>query len=233
MKRLLIALTLISCGVAAGSQEPPKSIRVCVQFIEVQHSSLTEILAGHEKSGQALHQKAVALSKHGQAKILETCMVICRSGQKASLESIREEIYPTEYPTSRMTWSVGPTPEQLAAVAPVNPVFRAPTAFETRNTGVTLDIAATSGSDDAVELELSPEIVTPLRLETWMEHVDPWGDGSIRMPIYESWRVKSSIRVESGKFELVSALTPKANAPVPAVSRKILVFVRADILPPP
>jgi hypothetical protein len=49
--------------------------------------------------------------------------------------------------------------------------------------------------------------------------------------IFETWRCNTSINLTPGKFEFVSALTPKANAPVPAVSRKILVFVRADIQP--
>jgi hypothetical protein len=39
--------------------------------------------------------------------------------------------------------------------------------------------------------------------------------------------------VAPGKFELITALTPKTNAPAPAVTRKILVFVRADVLPAP
>ena len=51
------------------------------------------------------------------------------------------------------------------------------------------------------------------------------------MPVYKTRRCDFPINVEPGKFALVSALTPKVNAPVPAVSRKILVFVRADILP--
>lgn len=84
-----------------------------------------------------------------------------------------------------------------------------------------------------LHLQLTPQIVTRLRLETWMEHFDPWGDGSIRMPIYETWRFNTAISVAPGKFELVSALTPKSNAPAPAVSHKILVFVRADLLPAP
>lgn len=125
------------------------------------------------------------------------------------MKKTAEEIYPTEYQP--------PTPS-------TGPTYRSPTAFDTRNTGVTLEVAATSTSDRTIELQLSPEVVTPLRLETWMEHVDQWGDGSIRMPIYETLRTDSSISVESGKFQLVSALTPHANAPVPADSRKILVF---------
>ena len=233
MKLVLIALTLILCGIAGGTQERPKLIRVSLQFIEVPHATLTEMLAGRENSGQALHDKAFALSKAGQAKLLETCMVVCRSGEKAASESVREEIYPTEYAPPELPGSFSSTPARSNSGPPMNPAFRTPTAFETRNTGVTFEVAPTSDSDGTIDLRLSPEIVTRLRLETWMEHVDQWGDGSMRMPIFETWRCNTSINVAPGKFEFVSALTPKANPPVPAVSRKILVFVRADILPAP
>lgn len=228
MKIVVIALALISCEIAAGYQEKPKQIRVSLQFVEVPHATLTEMLAGTNKSGQALHDKAFALSKAGQAKLLETCMVVCRSGEKATIESIREEIFPTEYQPPRLPCDL--SRGGLASDPPVNPAFRSPTAFETRNTGVTFEVEATLNSGGMIDLQLIPEIVARLRLETWMEHVDQWGDGSIRMPIYENWRFNTSISVESGKFELVSALSPKQNAPVPAVSRKILVFVRADLM---
>ena len=233
MKLLLIAFAWISCGIAAATQDRPKIIRISLQFIEVPHSTLTEMLAGHEKSGQALHDKAFALSKAGQAKLMETCMVVCRSGEKASLESIREEIYPTEYQPPTLPGSFSSTPAWSNLDPPTNPFFRTPTAFETRNTGVTFEVESLLNSDGTIELRLSPEIVTPLRLETWMEHVDQWGDASYRMPIYQTWRVNSSITVAPGKFELVTALTPKPNAPAPTVSHKILVFARADILPVP
>ena len=230
MKLVLIALTLISCGIATGNQET-QQVRISLQFIEVPHATLTDMLASPAKSGQALHDKAVALSLEGGAKLLETCMVICRSGQRASLVTIREEIYPTEYQPPTLPCDL--TPGRLASDPPMNPAFRTPTAFDTRNTGVTFEVEATTAADGTINLRLSPEIVTRLRLETWMEHTDQWGDASIRMPIYEAMRFNTTISVRSGKFELVSALTPKANAPVPAVSRKILVFVRADILPVP
>ena len=93
----IIALLLLSCGICAANQDPPKLIRVSVQYIEVTHSVLTEMLAGKEKGGPGLHAKAIALAKEGKAKILETCMVVCHCGQKATVESLREVIYPTEY----------------------------------------------------------------------------------------------------------------------------------------
>ena len=231
MKLVLIALTLISCGIATGDQAP-QQIRVSLQFIEVPHATLTDMLAGPARTGQALHDKAVALSQEGGAKLLETCMVICRSGQKATLETIREEIYPTEYAPPELPCG-NPSNIRLASDPPMSPALGIPTAFDTRNTGVTFEVEATSNSNGLIDLRLSPEIVTRLRLETWMEHTDQWGDASMRMPIYETMRFNTSISVRSGKFELVSALTPKTSTQVPTVSRKILVFVRADVLPFP
>ena len=231
MKRFLISLSLLTGGIAVANQEHPKQIRVSLQFIEVPHATLTEMLAAPEKSGQALHGKAFALSKEGRAKIMETCMVICRSGEKASLETIREEIYPTEYSPPGLPGSFSSTPARTHLDSPMHPALRAPTAFDTRNTGVTFAVEATLSSHGTIDLLLIPEIVTRLRLETMREHIDQWGDGSMRMPIFEALRCNTSINVESGKFALVSALTPNANSPVPAVSRKVLVFARADVLP--
>lgn len=233
MKLVLVAFAFFSCGTCDGLSPAPRQVRVTLQFIEVAHPELTAMLAAKETSGKALHDKAFALSKNGKAKILETCMVVCPSGQKATLESIREEIFPTEYGPPKSAHPSSSITGILTGGPPKDPILREPTSWDTRNTGVTFEVVPSDLSNGTFELQLSPEIVTPLPLETWMEHMDAWGDGSIRMPIYESWRVATSINVKPGKFELVSSITPKPNAPVPAVSRKILVFVRADILPVP
>lgn len=232
MKRFLIALSLLTGGIAVANQEHPKQIRVSLQFIEVPHATLTEMLAGPEMNSQALHEKAFALSKEGKAKIMETCMVVCHSGESARLETIREEIYPTEYAPPELPCG-NLSNKRLPTDSPMNPALRTPTAFDTRNSGFTLNVEALLNSNGTIDLRLSPEIVTRLRLETWMEHTDQWGDGSMRMPIFEALRCNTAINVEPGKFALVSALSPKVNAAVPAVSHKILVFVRADVLPEP
>jgi hypothetical protein len=62
-----------------------------------------------------------------------------------------------------------------------------------------------------IDLHISSEVVTPLRLETLMEHKDQWGDGSIRMPVFETWRVHTSLSVVPGKFELVSSISPETE----------------------
>ena len=236
-KALILAFSLGASLHATA--DAPMHVRVWTQYIEVPHATLSGWLNGGKRPGHELHAEALKLAKGGGAKVLETNMVICRSGQRATVESIREEIYPTEYEPPELPGTFGSTPPTS------HPLWLSPdrfsqlrpntaTAFETRNTGVTLEVEPTIGIEHSIiDLRLAPEIVTPLRLDTWMEHVDQWGDASTRMPAYETWRTNTSLMLVSGKFELASVITPNPNAPVPAVPRRILLFVRADVVTTP
>jgi hypothetical protein len=232
MKSIVIAFGLLCCGIRAENQGTP-NVRVSLQLVEMAHPVMSELLGGGDSSGDLLHTGATALVKQGKAKVLETCVLVCRSGNKATTESMREEIFPTEYPGS-LQWNVAPTQEQLATVPPTNPMLRAIMAFETRNAGVTFEVEPTVNWDERIiDLRLAPEFVDQVRLDTWMAHKDQWGDASIRMPVFETLRTEVALTMLPGKFELVTSLTPKQKSPVPAVSRKILVFVRADVVPFP
>jgi general secretion pathway protein D len=90
--------------------------------------------------------------------------VTARSGQKATIEVIREFIYPTEYEPPELPNSVGATGGISTGLTtggssfPVTPAT--PTAFETKNTGVTLEIEPTIGDNDfVIDLRFLPEIV--------------------------------------------------------------------------
>jgi hypothetical protein len=231
MKSIVTAFALLLSGWCAANQAQPKQFRISLQLIEVPHPVLTELLGGEETGGPALHGKCLALAKEGRAKILDSSMVICRSGQRASLETIREEIYPTEASNEGLDAVRPPvTPKLLSR--PFDGIFGG--NFETRNTGATFEVEATTGLESRViDLRFVHEFITPVRLETWMEDRDQFGDASIRMPVFGTWRVHTSLSVVPGKFELASVISPRPKAPVPAVSRKILVFVRADIVPVP
>ena len=232
MRLILFSIALLSGGISVAEQSQPKLIRVCLQFIEMPHPALTELLAENDSRSVGPHARAIALTKEGKGRILETCVVLGRSGESFTLESIREEIFPTEVAAPYLESNRSLSGDDLSDMSPTNPMLRVYTAFERRNTGVTVEVGPTLSADERViHLRISPELVTPLRIETMMEHHDQWGDGSIRMPVYESLRVNTTLSVEPGKFTLVSALTPTSKAPVPAVLRKILVFVRADIVP--
>ena len=147
MKALLGAL--LFGGACLAADKAPQHVRVSIQYIEVPHPALTGWL-GEGETGAVIHAKAMTLAESGEAKILDTCMVICRSGQKAWIVSVLEEIYPVEY-------------EPPGFVPPENwkwfdPADRGFAAFETKNTGLTFDADLTIDADrPVVDLRVSPE----------------------------------------------------------------------------
>jgi hypothetical protein len=229
MRPITIALAAsLAMPALAGAADYNPNLRVCVQFVEVPHPVLTELLAGPDTAGPVLHDKALALAKDGTVKLLETCVVMCRSGQKATVESICEIMFPTEYEPPRIPGQLPPPPPPRKPSVRPN-LFD---AFETRNTGTTLEVEPTLSEDGKIiDLRLVPEIVQLIRVDTFMEHVDKWGDASSRMPVFATWRLNTGVTLMAGQFEMIGVITPKPNAPVPAVLRKLLVFVRVDVLP--
>ncbi len=105
-----------------------------------------------------------ALNQKRGVDLLSSPSVTTKSGQRATIEIIREFRYPTEFeppqiPTSfggGSSGSVGGT--SVIAVFPVTPTT--PTAFETRNTGVTLEVDPQVGPDGyTIDLTLVPQVV--------------------------------------------------------------------------
>lgn len=231
MKTISIAISLLSGLLAAGQDQ---QVRVSVQYVELPHVDLTNLLA-EGSDGGPLHDKTMVLVGANKAKILETSMLVCVSGQRARMESIREEIYPTETQPPGLPGSFGSSGSSLAEhYVPNLANQRSFTAFDTRNTGAMLEVEADVLADGHfVELRLMPEIASLDRLETMFEYKDKWGDASVRMPIYETWRTNTSLTVRSGKFALVSVITPKRQQAAPFVDSRILLFVRADVLETP
>ncbi|MGB0152883.1 MAG: Amuc_1098 family type IV pilus outer membrane protein [Verrucomicrobiales bacterium] len=100
-----------------------------------------------------------ALSQKKGVDLLSAPSVMARSGQRAKIEVIREFIYPTEYDPPEIPNQVGGGIGGGAVeVFPVTPAT--PTAFETRNTGVTLEVDPVLGADEfTIDLNLAPEVV--------------------------------------------------------------------------
>jgi general secretion pathway protein D len=106
-----------------------------------------------------------ALNQHKGVDLLSAPSVLARSGQRAKIEVIREFIYPTEYDPPEILVQAGNGNNggagggnggaSVAMVTPANPA-----AFETRNTGVTLEVDPVIGGDSfTIDLNLSPEVV--------------------------------------------------------------------------
>ena len=104
-----------------------------------------------------------ALDQKKGIDLLSAPSVTTKSGQRAVIEVVREFRYPTEFDPPQIPQNFGGgggsgTGTSTIAVFPVTPTT--PTAFETRNTGVTLEVEPTVGSDNyTIDLNLVPQVV--------------------------------------------------------------------------
>ena len=217
--------------------ELPKQIRVQVEFILVSHEQLTELTFGDKVPANdvELRKRAGQLVKEGKAAILETMLCTTRSGQKASSESVEEFIYPTEYEPAALPENVHLKKEEDAEVA--KKVRRdlatgpTPTAFETRNLGSTLEIEPTLSSDNKIiDLRFVPEIVYHVGNQTWAEWKGKHGNAPVRMPTFYALRINTSVTLANGQPMLAAALSPKNEDGFPDFTRKLMVFVKADVI---
>lgn len=185
-------------------------------------------LTGLFSSGQ-LQMIMRGLAQKKGADIMTAPSVTARPGQKATIEIIREFIYPTEYEPPELPNQVG---GGLGGGGggllgggggggggfPVTPAT--PTAFETRNTGVTLEIEPNVGANDyVIDLRFAPEIV---EFEGFINYGSPitspasdaFGnpvtvtitENRIEMPVFSSRRVSTGITIYDGHTVAVGGL---------------------------
>lgn len=160
------------------------------------------------------------LSQKKGTDLMTAPSVTARSGQKATIEIIREFIYPTEYEPPEVEGGGGGNNQfgggGQAAITPATP-----TAFETRNTGVTLEIEPTIGDNDfMIDLRFVPEIVefegfinygSPIFSPGSAAILDQAGDilfpeieptmiteNRIEMPVFSSRRVTTALTIYDG-----------------------------------
>ena len=101
-----------------------------------------------------------ALNQRKGVDLLSSPRVTTKSGQRAVIEIIREFKYPTEFQAPTLpppgNNNGGLLGQQQASIATPT----TPTAFEVRNTGVTLEVEPTIGPDDyTITLSLVPQVV--------------------------------------------------------------------------
>ena len=174
-----------------------------------------------------------ALDQKKGADLLSAPSVTTKSGMPAQIEIIREFIYPTEYDPPEIPNSFGnnlqgsnnssslpglnPSPATVSTF-PVTPAT--PTAFETRNVGVTLEVDPVVGANGyTIDLNLNPEVV---EFEGFINYGSPITSGAIdalgrpttvvitenriEMPIFATRRVKTQVTVWDGQTVAIGGL---------------------------
>lgn len=181
-------------------------------------------LTGLFGSGQVQLIMRGLAQKRG-ADIMTAPSVIALPGQSATIEIIREFIYPTEYEPPELPNQVGNN-NNVGGVGgggggagfPVTPAT--PSAFDTKNTGVTLEVEANIDSNDSIiELRFTPTIVefegfvnygSPITTPTTDALGNPVQivitENRIEMPVFSVRKVVTGLTIYDGYTVAVGGL---------------------------
>lgn len=240
---ILATLAVLALSHPAKAQQPtedcdplgeinnlPKLIRVQVEFIEMPHTALTKLMKEPRKSANDTDLRAACdkLIEKEEAVVLETASIIALPGQSATAESIKELIYATEYEPWALPNTV-PISGESKGPRPMTPPT--PTAFDTKNVGTTLEVEAQiDASDQIVELRMTPTLIYFTGYESLAEWDMEETTGEMKMPTFYVLKVKTGTTLMAGQPQMVAALSPKDMEGNTNLTRKVMVFVRADIL---
>ena len=221
--------------------EMEKQLRIQVEWFELSHEDMTELMEPEDFSkpqllnssnNGPLRERMKKMMADDKAKLLETAIVIARSGQRAKAESIYEYIYPTEYDPPELPTRVGDLGKKgkEAGDFPMSPPNAV--AFETRNVGTTLEVDPVLGADDrTVDLNLAPELVYPVGELIYGEYDSGKAKVVMKMPIFYSVRITTQVTLRVGEYLMIGSATPfETESGLPDKERKILVFVKTDVL---
>lgn len=221
----------------AGPPPEPKLAQVQVEFVEMSHEALTKLLflaKPTSPDATKLREQVQEMVAKNEATVLETQLVVAKSSQKGTAESIHEFIYPTEWQPPQLPGGVDaakkPDPPVLSSAFPFNPAT--PTAYDTRNVGSTLEIEPTISEDGkTIEVRLVPELIWHTGNTTWHEGKDQAGNPyKVQMPDFSVVRLNTTITCVNGQYSLAGVLSPKNDQGEVDMTRKLMVFAKCDVL---
>lgn len=215
-------------------EETPLQIRVQVEYVEMDHELMTELMSAEKVlSDNALRKRLRELEKEKKVKVVETQVAVTRSGKVVTVEAVEEFIYPTEYEPAELPNEVTVVKGGEKVETDVRDVASGPTptAFETRNLGSTLEAEPNLGEHEFMDVRVSTEMVQHVRNEVWAEWKGKTGDAPILMPIFYTMRISGTYTMRDGSYCLAAAVSPKGPDGHPAYGRKVMIFLRADVIP--
>jgi general secretion pathway protein D len=163
-----------------------------------------------------------ALNQKKGVDLLSAPKVTTKSGQRAVIEIVREFRYPTTF-TQPQVPSIGSSTTVLNGVVPVVVTPTTPQTFETRNTGVTLEVEPVVGPDGVtIDLNLVPQVV---EFEGFINYGSPINavgvstvgvisrsqpvlltENVINQPVFSTRKVTTNVSVWDGQTVVIGGL---------------------------
>ncbi len=211
----------------------PKHASICFETFSLDLADAAE-LRRKVMGDQKLYDEILTRVAKGQAVQESFSVLRSRSGEKALLENISEFIYPTEYekasvPNSLRLTSSGGEAEKAGFPAVI--AEATPTSFETRNTGLSLEIEPTLAQNDLIiDLRIAPNFTTLVEKSKFGK-----GASETEMPTFETQRIETSATVWAGRPFLLGTPSrpPVSKVDADSAKRVWFAFVTVDIIAVP
>lgn len=201
---------------APAAPVPPVNLLTTVETWSLSQADFLTLFEG-QASNDTFYERLEALAKSGKAKLLGLLALSTKTRQRAILEVIDEVRYASTFdPPAR--------PGEIAF----------PTTWETRNVGDTLELLAVLGPDGkTIDIDLVPQSVRLVGFEDWQPEAAT--AAPVSLPRFDTEKVTTSMRVQSGRPALLATTTPANDSEVPK-GRQVriqILRVAAQAAPPP
>lgn len=167
-----------------------------------------------------------ALSQKKGVDLMSAPSVTTKSGQQATVEVVREFLYPTEFDPPEIPQTVSPTQTTslfgggggTSSSFPVTPTT--PTTFEMKPIGVRMEVEPTVGADGyTIDLNLAPEVTEFEGFVNYGSPINTSGsdalgnpttitltENKIEQPVFSSRKLKTSVTVFDGATVVMGGL---------------------------
>jgi hypothetical protein len=236
----------------APAAQAPRNLSLRFEDFSLDLATAAE-LERADLGDEELYRRLLALVAKKEARQESMTVIRARSGNKALAESIVETIYATEYEPPELPNTVGvsisprkpatdgPAPAAVPDTDKLDQAVEAsqldglrtpatPTAFETRNSGRTVEVEPTASADWAIiDLRFACDYV--LHVGT-SKHGQ--GLSMAEMPEFESQRNTTAVTVAPGKPFLCGTVNrpPNSKVDADAANRIWFAFVTASYAKP-
>lgn len=216
---------------AEKAEASPSIVRISIEWIEMNSSDATAILRAPRTTtnDNDLRDKVDGMIDAEKALMYESKVVTTHFAAPSRVESIREEIYPTEYDPPGLC-SVGPPTVEIKTPKPPMTGF-IPTAFETRNTGVTFEVDRVYYAEsNTFSIQMTADMVNLVGESKFATYADERMKADMTMPVFYTNRIKTTVIVKPGEYLLATTMTPFGEDGQPDRTKRLVVFVRAELL---
>lgn len=213
----------------APAPPPPARVRVDVQMVSIPVAEAGRLIPAFQnrQTANEAWNRLQTMITNAEATLIGWPVAWAMNGERAVFESLTEDRYPTEPMPPNAPHS------GFASARWTGPTWgpHTPSAFETRNTGATLEAEATVRQDGKViSLNLVSQYMRRIATREWHTQTDPLGIAGVQQqPEFLTSKVTVFLDVRRDQPYLIGTFV--VAEPQPHVELFIL-RARATLLPP-